>query len=48
MLAKVGGMLAGGALSTGFVCVMDDAIYTQLRMNMILPVKQVISTFTAK
>jgi hypothetical protein len=48
MLAKVGGMLAGGALSTGFVCVMDDAIYAQLRMNMILPMKQVINTFTAK
>ena len=48
MLAKVGGLLAGGALSSGFVCVMDDAIYTQLRLNMILPMKQVISTFTTR
>ncbi len=48
MLAKVGGFLTGGVLSTGFVCVMDDTIYSQLRRNVILPIKGVLSTYTAK
>jgi len=46
MLGKFAGFVTGGALSTGFVCVMDDNIYSQLRRNIILPVKQVLKTFT--
>jgi len=44
-LSKLSGLLAGTALSTGFICVMDDTIYGQFRRNMILPVKQVLTTF---
>jgi hypothetical protein len=46
MLGKVAGFITGGALSSGFVCVMDDNIYSQMRRNMVLPMKQVLSTFT--
>jgi hypothetical protein len=48
MLGKVAGFIAGGTLSTGFVCVMDDTIYAQMRRNVILPMKQVLSTFTTR
>lgn len=41
MLYKIGGFLSGGVLGAGFVCTMDDIIYGQLRLNMILPVKQI-------
>jgi hypothetical protein len=40
MLYKVGGFVAGSALGTGFVCSMDEIIYSQLRRNIILPFKQ--------
>jgi len=48
MLGKVAGFLAGGAISSGFVCVMDDNIYSQMRRNVVLPMKQVLSTFSNK
>jgi len=43
MLYKIGGFLSGSALGAGFVCSMDDMIYGQLRLNMILPVKQLLT-----
>lgn len=48
MLYKVGGFALGTSLGAGFVCVMDDIIYGQLRQNVILPFKQVISTASGK
>ena len=48
MLYKLGGMLSGGAMGAGFVCVMDDVIYSQLRRNVILPMKQVFISATYK
>lgn len=40
MLYKVGGFVTGSALGAGFVCSMDEIIYSQLRRNIILPFKQ--------
>lgn len=42
MMYKAGGFIAGSALGAGFVCTMDDLIYTQLRRNIVLPFKQMI------
>jgi len=41
MLYKVSGFLGGTAIGAGFICNMDDVIYSQLRRNVILPVKQI-------
>lgn len=48
MLFKAAGIVSGGALGAGFICVMDDVIYSQLRRNMILPMKQVFISATSK
>jgi hypothetical protein len=40
MLFKVGGFISGTAIGAGFVCNMDDVIYSQLRRNVVLPFKQ--------
>ena len=42
MLSKLGGFLAGSGLGSVFVCNMDDIIYGQLRMNVILPFRQAV------
>ena len=42
MLYKVGGLVTGGALSSGLILSMDDIIYGQLRRNIILPMLNVI------
>ena len=44
IIYKVGAFTLGTTFGAGFVCVMDDLIYGQLRRNVILPFKQVIST----
>ena len=48
ILFKFGGFALGSVAGAGFVCVMDDIIYVQLRRNVILPFKQVMSTMSGK
>ena len=42
MLYKVGGFVSGMAISSAFVCSMNDVIYSQLRRNIIKPTKKIV------
>ncbi len=48
MFWKLAGIASGATAGAGFVCVMDDVIYQQLRRNLILPMKQVYASATTK
>jgi hypothetical protein len=42
MLNHLGGFVGGVALSTVFVCNMNDVIYAQIRRNLILPIQYMV------
>ena len=48
MFWKLAGIASGATAGAGFICVMDDVIYQQLRRTLILPMRQVFSSVTAK
>ena len=48
MFWKFAGIASGATAGAGFVCVMDDVIYSQMRRNLILPMKQVFTSLTTK
>lgn len=48
MFWKLAGIASGVTAGAGFVCVMDDVIYQQMRRNLILPVKQVFASVSKK
>lgn len=43
MLQQIGGFVGGVVISTAFVCNMNDVIYSQMRRNVVMPVKNLFS-----